>query len=380
MLRFLVVILLAGGVIAAGVWYQSRPVPVAVKLRAVDTGQVDSTVANTRVGTVKACRRAHLAPATGGQVSRLNVTEGSRVTGGAVLMEVWNADLRAQVDFEEAEVAAARLRVRETCLRAEGAEREARRLTRLRENNLVAAETADAATTEAESGRAACRAVEAVVRVSEARVEVARNTLDRTVVRAPFDGIVAEVNAELGEYVTPSPPGIATLPAVDLIDTSCIFVSAPIDEVDAPAIHVGQPACVSLDAFRDVKRCSGTVRRIAPYVLEREKQARTVEVEVEIKDPAEMEGLLPGYSADIEITLESRDGVPRVPTEAVLEGGGRVYVYRPVDGLLEERKFETGLSNWDYTEVKAGLRAGELVVVSIGKEGVKAGALATPES
>lgn len=378
MLRFLISLLVLAGAIAGGVWYFSRPIPVTVKVRTVDAGRVDATVSNTRVGTVKACRRAHLAPATGGQVSRLNVTEGSQVKEAEILMEIWNADLKAQVELTHTETVAARARVQEACLRAEGAEREARRLSRLREKNLVADETVDAAITEAQSMRAGCRALEAAVKVNEARVEVATSALERTLVRAPFDGVVAEVNAELGEYVTPSPPGIATLPAIDLLDVSCLYVSAPIDEVDAPAIHSGMPACVTLDAFRDVKRCSGVVRRIAPYVLEREKQARTVEVEVEIKDPDELRGLLPGYSADIEITLESKERVLRIPTEAVFEGR-RVLLYRPQDGRLEEREFDPGVSNWDYTEVKSGLMAGEQAVVSVGKEGVKSGVLATPE-
>ncbi|WP_263459142.1 efflux RND transporter periplasmic adaptor subunit [Bathymodiolus platifrons methanotrophic gill symbiont] len=63
-------------------------------------------------------------------------------------------------------------------------------------------------------------------------------------------------------------------------------MSAPIDEVDAPQVKVGMSACVSLDAFAE-KRCSGTVSRIAPYVLEKEKQARTVEVEVKLRNKHE---------------------------------------------------------------------------------------------
>ena len=74
--------------------------------------------------------------------------------------------------------------------------------------------------------------------------------LEETYLRAPFAGIVAEINGEIGEYVTPSPPGVATPPAVDLIDYSCLYVTAPIDEVDAGDLHTGLPARVSLDAFR----------------------------------------------------------------------------------------------------------------------------------
>ena len=193
----------------------------------------------------------------------------------------------------------------------------------------------------------------------------------RTLVVAPFDGTVAEVNAELGEFVTPSPPGIPTLPPIDLLDVSCLTVSAPIDEVDAASIRAGMSACVSLDAFPD-KRCSGIVTRVAPYVLEKEKQARTVEVEVTLKDPKDLAELLPGYSADIEVQLSQKSDVLRVPAEAILENN-RVLLIDD-DNVLHEQSFQPGLSNWTFTEVLSGLKEGDRVVLSIGKEGVVKGA------
>ena len=182
---------------------------------------------------------------------------------------------------------------------------------------------------------------------------------------------MAEINAELGEYVTPSPPGIPTLPAIDLMDVSCLYVSAPIDEVDAPQIKTGMTACVSLDAFSE-KRCSGTVSRIAPYVLEKEKQARTVEVEVKLTNPKDLKELLPGYSADIEVLLTSKPQAVRIPAEAVMENN-RVLLVK-ADGKLEERTFKPGLSNWSMVEVLSGLNVGDKIVKSIGQEGVVAGA------
>ncbi len=155
-------------------------------------------------------------------------------------------------------------------------------------------------------------------------------------------------------------------------------MAAPIDEVDAPAIRTGMTACVSLDAFPE-RRCQAKVRRIAPYVLDVEKQARTVEVEVEFAGETDSADLLPGYTADVEIVLERRDNVLRVPTETVLEGS-RVLVYREPDGMLESRRFERGLSNWRYTQVLSGLGEGEKVVLSVDREGVEAGARATPEA
>jgi HlyD family secretion protein len=213
--------------------------------------------------------------------------------------------------------------------------------------------------------------------VGEDRVAEARAALARTRIRAPFAGVVAEVNAEVGEFVTPSPLGVQTLPAIDLVDGSCLYVSAPIDEVDAPAISPGMEAKITLDAFPN-RYWSGTVRRIAPYVLEQEKQARTVEVEVMIDHREEFSGLLPGYSADIEVLIEAREDVVRVPTGAVLEGR-RVLVYNLKSKRLTDRHFEPGIANWEYTEVRSGLEQGERIVLSVGKEGVEIGALVTPD-
>ena len=172
------------------------------------------------------------------------------------------------------------------------------------------------------------------------------------------------------------PPGIPTLPAIDLIDESCMYVSAPIDEVDAANVKVGQMARITLDAIKG-KTFAGKVKRIAPYVLELEKQARTVEVEVEFSKRPEEQNLLVGYSADVEIIYDSHENVLRIPTQALLEGK-KVLLYRP-DGKLEERAVTTGLANWERTEITSGLAEGDRIVISLDREGVKAGAKVKPE-
>jgi HlyD family secretion protein len=117
-------------------------------------------------------------------------------------------------------------------------------------------------------------------------------------------------------------------------------------------------------------------------VLEVEKQSRTVEVEADFSNPKDYHELLAGYSADLEIVLDTHNDVLRIPTEALLtaqDGQHRVLIYDDSDQLLHERNIEIGLSNWKLTEVVSGLSAGEKIVVSIDREGVKAGALATVE-
>jgi HlyD family secretion protein len=366
--------------VAAGLgawWYLHEPAPVRVKVQAVAPGTVEEIVANTRAGTLKPCRRAKLAPSLGGQIATLAVREGDRVKTGDLLLELWNQDLTAQVTLAEREAEAAEARARSACLNAENAEREAARQVKLDQRHLTSEETLDRAITAAQAGRADCEAAQATARVSIAKVGVARANLAKTRLTAPFPGIVAEVSGELSEYVTPSPPGIPTPPAVDLIDDACHYISAPIDEVDAAKVRLGAEVRVTLDAFGD-RVFPGRVRRLAPYVLDLEKQARTLEVEVELTDPAPELAWLAGYSADVEIVIERREAIPRVPT-AALKPDGTLLVLDPATGRLQTRKVQTGLANWEQTQIIGGLEIGELVVLSLDQEGVKDGALAVRE-
>ena len=372
--RALVLIIAAIAVYAT--WRYLQPRPVGVVVARVERGWVESTVANTRAGTIKACRRSKLAPQAGGQVSRLPVREGDRVEEGDLLLEVWNEDLKSQLLLSESEARATTARAEQACLSAGLAVREERRLSQLYESRVIDEQALDRAQADRDTTRAACQAARATADESKSRVEVARAALERTVLRAPFDGIVAALNAEVGEVVIPSPPGIPTPPAIDLIEEGCLYVTAPIDEIDGRQVRPGQRARVTLDAFPG-RSFPGTVRRVAPYVLDVEKQARTLDVEVAIDDPRSIPNLLPGYSADVEVLLERRENVLRIPTEAI-SGENRVLVL--ANGTLEEHKIERGISNWQFVEVASGLSEGEQIVLSLDRAGVKAGAMAVAEN
>ncbi|MGZ8810931.1 MAG: efflux RND transporter periplasmic adaptor subunit, partial [Thermoanaerobaculia bacterium] len=149
-----------------------------------------------------------------------------------------------------------------------------------------------------------------------------------------------------------------------------LYVSAPIDEVDVARVRVGQTAYITIDALPG-QRFAGRVRRVAPYVLDLEKQARTVDVEVEFLNPEDVKTLLVGYSADAEVVLDIRENVSRVPTQALLEGN-RVLVIS--DDTLHERQLRTGLANWQYTEVLSGVQPGDAIVLSVERKGLVPGA------
>ena len=103
----------------------------------------------------------------------------------------------------------------------------------------------------------------------------------------------------------------------------------------------------------------------------RQDQNRTLRVEAVLAETDLPANLLPGLSADIEVILDSRDSVLRIPTYSLLENS-RVLVVN--NGHLAERKVQAGLHNWSFTEITAGLTAGESVVVSLDRPEVKPGA------
>ncbi|MEK6736568.1 MAG: efflux RND transporter periplasmic adaptor subunit [Pseudomonadota bacterium] len=364
-------IILAIAIIVVGLvsWYLARPKPIAVELATITRGDVEATIVNTRAGTIKACQRAKLAPAAGGQIVKIWVKEGDHVQKGQILLELWNADLLAQRDLAQRQLSMSQERRREACIMADNARRESVRTKQLVGQGFVSAQRADDADANARARQASCDAAISDIKRAEAQIRVTQAGLDRAVITAPFSGVIAQITGELGEYATPSPPGVPTPPAIDLIDDTCLYVTAPMDEMDAPKIKIGQQARISLDAMPE-RTFPGTIRRIAPYVTEIEKQARTVDIEVDFQQ-APTDTLLVGYSADVEVILNKHDHVLRVPTQAIRQNNTVWLVDK--DNKLIERLIETGLSNWSFTEIRHGLEENDQVLISADQESMKTG-------
>lgn len=356
--------------------YLRRPDALPVPVAAVDQGVVETTVANTRAGTVKACRRSELSMALGGLVQKLNVKKGDKITAGEVLVELWNEDRKASVAQAEASLSAAMHQQKQACINANQNARDSQRAKSLYEKRLISSAQTEAASTLSRTAQQACDAAEDQVKMNQANLDLAQSHYDLTFLRAPYDGVVVEINSELGEYVTPSPSGVLTKPVIEMLDNSCLYVTAPIDEVDAKPLRVGQRVRITLDAFRG-QEFDGHVTRVAPYVVEVEKQARTVDVDVRFDNIPQDIALLIGYSADVEIVLDTRNQVLRVPTEAVID---KKSVYVLQDGKLHKRDIVTGLSNWTMTEVVSGLQAGDKVVLAPDRAGIKEGVVAREET
>jgi len=194
---------------------------------------------------------------------------------------------------------------------------------------------------------------------SRNNLDKARDELDKAVIVAPFDGVIAQVNAKTGDSL--SPVTYATETIIEIIDPSRMEFKAEVDEIDIPLVNPGQEVIITLDALPD-SELEGKVLFISP--LSRE-EAGVILYEVKIGlDVPEGSALRTGMSATADIILDKRIGVLQVPSRAVTEdSSGKSVVRVVVDEEIQEREVVTGISDSYQTEIVAGLSEGEVVVV-----------------
>lgn len=367
--RGLVVTAIVAAVVALR-WTVFRQEAIPVTVFRVGAGRVEETVTNSKAGTVRSRKRATLSTEVGGRVASIPVREGDRVEEGRVLLTIADGDLKAQATLQERSAQAAAAVEREACTAADQAAKDLARSEALARDAILSESIVEQARSRKETAASACEGAKAQAMQARAAVDLARVNLAKTVLRAPFPGIVSEIKTEVGEWITPSPPGMPIPSILEMIDPDDIYVSAPLDEVDVGRVKPSHPVRVSMDAYPG-RTFPGKVTRVAPYVLDVLEQNRTFEIEVDLDDPAFARTLVPGSSADVEVVLRTADEVLRVPSHAILEGG-KTLVAR--DGRLVAVPVSTGLRNWAYTEIVSGLAAGDLVVVSLEDAAVQEGA------
>jgi len=335
----------------------------------VELGQDEETVTNSRAGTVKAQQRAKLSFEIGGRVVEILHRKGARVRAGDVLLRLHDDSQQAAVQMAKRELAVVEVKRERACLEAARAEREFHRHQQLKKRELISTDLLDKYENLSQTTQFSCKQTQAEIARARSAIIEAKAELAKTILHAPFDGVVAELDIEVGEWTTPSPPALPVPPVLDLIDPSSIYISAPMDEVDSSKIYVSQPVRVTLDPFPG-QHYEGHVRHMAPYVLDVEEQNRTVEIEVEIDDRALASILLPGTSADVEVILSVKTDVLRISPSTLFEGH-KVFVVE--HDILSSRSVDIGMRNWDFVEILGGLSEGDQVVMSLDQEGLEEG-------
>ncbi len=295
--------------------------PPSVRLATAQRGTVESTVSAVTSGTVQAEQVAELAFGAVGRVRALNIAVGDKVTKGQILAEIENEDMRVALLTATSELR--------------------RRQTLFKERVSPAME----------------------VERAQREFDMAQSAYEKTLIRAPYDGIIAEVNLELGQLSQIT--AVVPLAPLRIVDVQSRYVRVEIDEVDMPRVKVGLPVRLKILAVRR-EPFKGTVRKVVPYVRSEREQDRTVETEIVV----DQEGLLlpVGASADVEIVIEQREDVLWLPSRVVLGRGDKRYVFARVGDKIIKQPVKIGLLNYDRTQIVEGLSAGEQVAMP--QEGV----------
>ncbi|MCG3172973.1 MAG: Multidrug resistance protein MdtA [Myxococcota bacterium] len=340
---------------------------VKVRVAEVRRGEILEIVQSSSSGAVMSAQHARIRGASAGEITELYVERGMTVRTGDPILKVDARELKARFDLAQANLRAGESALRQGRERLDAAERELKRLSDLQKQGLTTPQLTERAETERNVARESLSALQANIDQLRASVELAKTTLDKAVMRAPFGGLISELTVELGETLTPGQP------VYELVDPRDVYVEAPIDEVDLGRIGVGQPVIVSLDAYPELE-APGRIIEISPVISVDLKLNRTAKIRVQVNPPPGV-ALRVGMSADIEIVVNRKDDALFAPTVAVIGKGETREVYAIRENRTQKIRVATGLANWERTEILSGLSAGEQVIVSLNAEGLAPGKL-----
>ncbi|MEP7183533.1 MAG: efflux RND transporter periplasmic adaptor subunit [Betaproteobacteria bacterium] len=360
---------------AGGGWYAQQPRTVAVQTVAVVTATPSQQfVVLNATGYVVAQRKASISSKATGRLEWLGVAEGSRVKSGEIIARIDNRDMTAQSDGAQANVRAARAALDQAQAEERDAMAQLRRNEDLVAKGFVAQATLDTSKARADRAIAGVANARAALAAAEAGARNAAVSLDYTVIRAPFDGVILSKSANVGDLVTPFSSAADSKGAVvSMADMSTLEVEADVSEASLAKVSVGQPAEITLDALPDA-RFRGRIGRMVPTV-DRAKATVMTKVKFDVIDPR----VLPEMSAKVsflsqEVTPDQQKPVLAVSAEAIVVRDGRSVVLVVRDGAAAEVVVAPGAKIGDLTTVTGAVKSGDKVVLRPGAD-VKSGTL-----
>ncbi|HEY9281681.1 MAG TPA: efflux RND transporter periplasmic adaptor subunit [Eoetvoesiella sp.] len=275
------------------------------------------------VGTLRSENSVMLRPEVTGRISEINFVEGGKVTGGQVLVRLDDSVVRAQLQQAEANLSLANSQYR--------------RATELSKQGFISKQARDEAASQ--------------LRVQQASAALARAHLEKTVIVAPFDGLIGLRNVSVGDYVS---PGIDLVP-IESIDPLQVDFRVP--EQFLGQVHKGLKLTVRFDALPGQSR-EGIVQAISPLV---DVGGRSILLRANVSNT---DGTLrPGVFAQVQLQF-SDDSAIVIPETALVPSGEAQYVYRLKQGHVERVQVQMGQRRAGTVEIVSGLQEGDQVVVA----------------
>lgn len=313
--------------------------PAPVKVYKVKRQKISEKLVYT--ATLEAWKKQAITPDIAGKVARIYVSEGEKVKKGQLLAELDTESIRLQLKQAEAALALAKANY-------EDARRNLERMKRLFEEKAVSDQ-------QYEKVRLAFEAAQAQKDQAEAAVNLAKHSLEVSIMRAPFDGVIASKNLEEGDVINPMMGGFSPSSSVlTLVDYSKIKVRFDVSPTDALRIAKGQK--VYLESFAlPGQQFEGEITVVNTSA---DPQTKKFRVEAVVNNP-EL-ALKPGTFGRVILEVSTKENSLAVPQRAILENS---YVLMVKGNKAVKKTVTTGLKNTDLIEITSGLNEGDLVIV-----------------
>jgi RND family efflux transporter MFP subunit len=368
-LIFIIVVLTS-----AGYWFFLKP-EAAIEVRTAVAREISNQVASTVLnasGYVTARRQATVSSKFTGKVMEVLIEEGMVVEEDQVLARLDDSNVVTSYALAEAQLVSARTSRKETEALLTEARANFERTQNLVERGLTSDAEMDRVRAVEQSLAARLERKEADVWVAEKQLDVYRQQLEDTIIRAPFSGVVVAKNAQPGEMISPiSAGGGFTRTGIGtIVDMASLEIEIDVNEAYINRVKAGQKTVATLDAYPDWSiPC-----HVIAIIPTADRQRATVEVRVGFDELDSR--ILPDMGVKVAFQEESgsaRESGPAsspsragvlVPQSAISENGGKYYVMLVVDSMVEKRAVATAGERGKEMLVTAGITGGDKVIIN----------------
>lgn len=310
-----------------------------VKVKAVVRQKISEKLFYT--GTLEAWQKINITPDSGGKIARIYVEEGDYVREGQLLAELDTQALSLQLKQAEAAVAVAEANYND-------AKKNKERMDRLVKESAVSDQ-------QYEKIMLALEAAQAQLAQAQAALNLVRHSLNVSSMKAPFSGVVASKNAEVGDVINPMMGSFSTSSGVmTLMDFSRVKISIEVTGNDILRIKKGQPATLRVPSFPN-RGFRGTVSLVN---LTADPQTKKFRSEVTVENPDLT--LRPGTFGEVTLEVSTHENALVLPQKAILDNK---YVFLAQGGKAYKREVTLGLQNSTLVEILNGVKEGDLVII-----------------
>ncbi len=319
-------------------------------------------------GYVTARLRATVSSKITGKITEVLVEEGMEIADGQLLARLDDATALRQLSLAEAELSSTRSMLAETDVLLADAERTWKRFDKLVASNVSSQAQLDTAIANRDALLARLAVGREQVVVRERQVEVRRQQLDDTFIRAPFAGVAVTKNAQPGEMISPvsAGGGFTRTGVCTLVDMGSLEIEVDVNEAYINRVKPDQRVVATLDAYPDWKIPAAVITTVP--TADRQKATVRVRIGFDALDPR----ILPDMGAKVAFLSEDEPERPEnasqprltVPKSALRKDGEQDIVFVVQGEILERRAVQVGTTQGDSVQIEAGLTAGENVVIS----------------